>query len=563
MEQRNRQVGLLFALGYSPMRVKLLTWAEAGVVCLLGSLMGLGWAWFFGKGILWMLGGSWGGAVSNLQIIYAPTALSIGIGALASFCMGLFTLVWVSRKQSRQAPVALLNGGEFIVPCSSSEIKKPDWGRWFLVAIWTTAILLSIFGWLNQLPMGPIFFGVGALVLAAGLGEFFRFHRNTKYNVDEPKFLLQLDRRIGRKLTVVGILSVGSFLVIGAGAFRQKAAEDSSKLDSGTGGFSHILKTSLPLYDDLLGTEAEALFDLDPDIMSGVSLVSIRAQDGDDASCLNLNQAQIPPLYGVPLDQMNGRFEFVEGNWSALSKPMSAGVYPALIDQNTLMWALKKKVGDQIPYTNDEGETFKVQIEAVVKGSFLQGGLYFAEEHWLKNFPGRGGYQNFWIEVKKNRRQVVLNHLRDRLLNYGPSAQAIQERLNRLKAVENTYLSIFQFLGGLGVILGTVGLLVVIMRNLWERREEHSILIAVGYSVVRLRELAWKENLSLVIWGLSIGCVAGLFGVVPAMWSGSGNFSWGGVLVFGITLLFLSAFFVSLAIRLGLKDGSIKLLSRE
>jgi type IV secretory pathway VirB2 component (pilin) len=47
------------------------------------------------------------------------------------------------------------------------------------------------------------------------------------------------------------------------------------------------------------------------------------------------------------------------------------------------------------------------------------------------------------------------------------------------------------------------------------------------------------------------------------MWSGSGNFSLGGVLVFGITLLFLSAFFVSLAIRIGLKGGSIKLLSRE
>jgi len=32
-------------------------------------------------------------------------------------------------------------------------------------------------------------------------------------------------------------------------------------------------------------------------------------------------------------------------------------------------------------------KTFKVQIEAVVKGSFLQGGLYFAEEHWIKHFP--------------------------------------------------------------------------------------------------------------------------------------------------------------------------------
>ena len=84
--------------------------------------------------------------------------------------------------------MALLNGGEFIVPSSCSESKKPDWGRWFLVAIWTTAILLSIFGWLNQLAVGPTFFGVGALVLTAGLGGFFRFHKKPNIMWANPNF---------------------------------------------------------------------------------------------------------------------------------------------------------------------------------------------------------------------------------------------------------------------------------------------------------------------------------------------------------------------------------------
>ena len=152
-----------------------------------------------------------------------------------------------------------------------------------------------------------------------------------------------------------------------------------------------------------------------------------------------------------------------------------------------------------------EGKTFKIQIAAVVKGSFLQGGLYFAEEHWVKLFPGRGGYQNFWIDVENDRQQIVLNHLKDRLFNYGPETQLIQERLHRLKEVENTYLSIFQFLGGLGVILGTFGLLVAIKKNLWERRKEQAILNAIGYSLARLRVLAWKENISLVAWGYRLG----------------------------------------------------------
>ena len=58
---------------------------------------------------------------------------------------------------------------------------------------------------------------------------------------------------------VVGILAVGSFLVIGAGAFRYPPMIDSQNLKSGTGGFSHIVETSLPLYDNLMGEDAVEL----------------------------------------------------------------------------------------------------------------------------------------------------------------------------------------------------------------------------------------------------------------------------------------------------------------
>ena len=165
--------------------------------------------------------------------------------------------------------------------------------------------------------------------------------------------------------------------------------------------------------------------------------------------------------------------------------------------------------------------------------------------------------------MENDRQQIVLNHLKDRLFNYGPETQLIQERLHRLKEVENTYLSIFQFLGGLGVILGTFGLLVAIMRNLWERRKEQAILNAIGYSLARLRVLAWKENISLVAWGLSIGFGAGLLGVLPAILSSSGNFYLGGVLSFGVTLICVTVFSVFLAIRLGLNEESSNLSSRE
>ena len=50
------------------------------------------------------------------------------------------------------------------------------------------------------------------------------------------------------------------------------------------------------------------------------------------------------------------------------------------------------------------------------------------------------------------------------------------ERLAEFHAVENTYLSTFQTLGGLGLLVGTVGLAAVLLRNVLERRRELALL---------------------------------------------------------------------------------------
>ena len=48
----------------------------------------------------------------------------------------------------------------------------------------------------------------------------------------------------------------------------------------------------------------------------------------------------------------------------------------------------------------------------------------------------------------------VVGHLKERLLNYGARVQSTHERMGQFRMVENTYLSIFQALGGMGVLFG-------------------------------------------------------------------------------------------------------------
>ena len=60
--------------------------------------------------------------------------------------------------------------------------------------------------------------------------------------------------------------------------------------------------------------------------------------------------------------------------------------------------------------------------------------------------------------------------------------------------VENTYLSTFQMLGGLGLLLGTLGMAAVLLRNVLERRRELALLRAVGYNAGHLALMVIAEN---------------------------------------------------------------------
>jgi ABC-type antimicrobial peptide transport system permease subunit len=72
-------------------------------------------------------------------------------------------------------------------------------------------------------------------------------------------------------------------------------------------------------------------------------------------------------------------------------------------------------------------------------------------------------------------------------------------------------------LGGLGLLLGTVGLGVVVLRNVLERRGELALLLAVGFRPRVLKWLVLSEHGALLLAGLGIGVVSASVAVVPTI----------------------------------------------
>jgi len=168
-----------------------------------------------------------------------------------------------------------------------------------------------------------------------------------------------------------------------------------------------------------------------------------------------------------------------------------------------------------------------LRFVGALRDSVLQGQLVMAEEHFLRLFPGQDGFRFFLIDSNDVRTvadaQQLAGVIEKELQPYGVDAVTTIERLEAFHRVENTYLSTFQALGGLGLLLGTIGLATVMFRNVLERRRELALLRAVGYDRRHLTLMIGAETLFLLLAGLAAGAGCALIAVAPAWLARSGS----------------------------------------
>ena len=343
-------------------------------------------------------------------------------------------------------------------------------------------------------------------------------------------------------------MAAAAFLLVSVDAFR-KTADDESGPASGTGGFALIGETALPIVHDLTtdaGREA-AGFDTGDALLSEIQLYPLRLRPGDDASCLNLYKPAQPRVLGLP-DRIieSRRFRFArtaaataserENPWRLLGPPDFNGVVPAIADATSLQYVLHASVGDEITIDADTARPVRLRIVASLDDTVLQGELLIAEDAFTEVFPDVAGYRVFLVDVPAAtppRVDTAAQLLEEALEPFGLDVQRTENRLAAYHRVENTYLSTFQALGGLGLVLGSFGLVAVIARNVLERRRELALLGASGYTGRHLQRLVATEHIALVVAGLAIGLAAALVAVAPVALERSRGLPWPALLWLG------------------------------
>jgi hypothetical protein len=338
----------------------------------------------------------------------------------------------------------------------------------------------------------------------------------------------------------MGLLASGIFLIVAISAFQLDAVRDADRRGSGTGGFAFFGSSTFPVVQDLDTEAGRAFYALDSADLKDVRVVGLRVRDGDEASCLNLNRAQQPRLVGVNPDALASRNAFTFAKalkdaaagppWLALKQwddpATGPAVVPAIGDLNSILWAMGRKVGDELTYRDERGREFRVRLVGAVANSILQGNLLIDEAAFVKLFPSEPGYRMFLVDAPQQGRESVASALSRGLRDAGLELVPTAARLAAFNAVQNTYLGTFQLLGGLGLVLGSAGLGIVVLRNVLERRGELALMRAVGFRPGALRRLVLVEHAALMLAGLAVGVVAATVAVLPALMSPGTTLPW-------------------------------------
>jgi hypothetical protein len=497
-------------------------------------------------------------------------------GAAAGFVTALIVLVFSVRRLSTIPAARLLSGTTEPEPAASTGPARWTWPvAAFLVL---AAAGLNYFAWgRSGEAQAGAFLGGGFLLLLALLLVLRRVLRDRESSHPRGGLarlaLRNASRHPGRSTLSIGLMAAASFLIGALSAFRLAPPGDSQDPRTGAGGFALFAHSDQPLLFDP-GTP-DGRFELgfssaQEKELADVSIHSFRVRPGDDASCLNLYQTTAPRVLGAsPEFIARGGFAWAgaaapadptpPADWSPWRlldsdrglDPDGRPIVPVVLDAATAQYSLHLAgIGARYSLRDQWGRPVTLEVVGLLKNSVLQGDLILGEARFRELFPDNVGRRVFLIAAPPDRATAVSDVLERTLGDFGFDVEPTRARLERFLSVQNTYLSTFQILGALGLLLGVPGLAAVQLRNIFERRAELGLMRATGFSPARLSALVLLENGFLLLAGLAAGALPAALTAWFQQQAGGITIPWGQL------LLILAAVLVS-----GLAAGLVAVLA--
>ncbi len=539
VERRAGEVGLLLATGFSSRTVRRLLIGEGAIVAGVGGVIGLigsvGYAWFMLTGLRsW-----WAGAANMPYLRLHASYTSILIGVMAGFLIAVASIAWSLRGLTQRSPRALLAGS--IASGRGSVTARPGTlSLYAAVAAFVVACGLALLPATNDAMSEALtFFTSGSAMLAGCLLLLHNRLRATQTGaVERPGIwavarlgVRNARRQAGRSLLTAGLIASATFLIAALEAFHLDIDTDVHNRRSGTGGFALLAESTVPLPfnpDTPEGRDALNMASNTNAVLDGVEIMPFRLRPGDESSCLTLYRPAKPRILGATEPMIHrGGFRFTSSMaesdeeranpWLLLNRTFDDGAIPVIGDEGAVKWQFHLGLGKDFIETDERGREVHLRFVALLTGTALQSELVVSESEFKRLFPSIGGHAFFLVDTAEAGASTatIEETLERELGEFSLDAGLTADRLAEYVTVQNTYLATFRMLGGFGLVLGTIGLTAVMLRNVWERRGELALLRALGFSRGALGWLVLAENIALLTAGLATGFVSAMLAIAP------------------------------------------------
>lgn len=540
---RLAETGVLATIGFRKTDILGILSVEVLMVVIPGAIAGACAGILYNYLIIAGLQSIWQDAVNTSLLVMniRPATLlkGAGSGIIVAFAVLLF-IVWKNLRE----PTSMLVRNGYGMRDAGYAKTNPNIS--LVIAMIFIIGSLALWVWLLFSGAGQntlLFLVAGGLLLAGLLAlQDLIMARSPGSCRDRVPGLRQLTiRNLSlsriRTLSAITLLALGCFTLLITGANRKALTGNDMNRKSGTGGFILWAESTLPVMNDLNSAHGAGIFGLrDEEVLKQVQFIQLPGTNGDDASCLNLNQVSRPGIIGIPAAHFDrlGACTFanldpsVDKNrpWSALSACLAPGVIPGYADQSVIQWGLRKSPGDTLLYRDEAGNILYVKLLGGLDHSIFQGSILVSDSLLRIYFPSTNGSRIMLIDGPSNLTDTIAQRLETIFRDFGLLATPASARLASFNAVENTYLSVFMLLGGLGIILGTIGLGIVLLRNLSQRRQELALYVALGYSRKFIFKMILLEHLLILLSGLVTGLISASPVILPLMISLPDKFPW-------------------------------------
>jgi putative ABC transport system permease protein len=522
--ERTRELGMLRALGSTRTMIARSVIAEALILGLLGSTLGVLFGYGMAKGLVYLFGRAF--LFQITELVLSPFALvsAIVVGVAVTAVAALYPALRASRVSPVEAMRAR-SGGTGKGRSRILAVLAPLFGLLLLGvgAPWIYYLAKNLSANLNGLVYASgiagvigAFLGVSLVIptlvrpLAALLSPVLRL----LFGVEGRMAAANATRNRGRTALTASALMVGISLVVAFSALGGSVLGSIRSYLDGSLGSDYVVQPASQNSDVTFSSDLPEKVGRVPGVESTTSLGSTFLRKGNEVSIVFGVDQNYPDIF---------RVDYTAGGPNAFSKLEHGGALVA----KQLAETRKLAVGDRVELPTPKGPK-EYPVEGILENDIVGGGagIYLSREMLARDYNEQEG-EFLAIKAEPGTNRGVLTRNIEEILRRYPqfTLYSNAEWKAQIEDDFNRQYVFFYAIMGVSVAVSAFGVVNTLSMSVFERTREIGILRAVGTTRLQVGRLVIDEGIVISLIGCLVGVAVGsLLGYLFVLGSGAGGF---------------------------------------